>query len=92
MFASDWIFCLFSNIVPIHLMAQFYDNFFSQGWKYFYSFCLSMLDVIQERLLLEDDFSGIISSIKLKTPDKYATTSLANKIPSSSSSNSGNKV
>lgn len=70
MYASDWVFCLFSNIIPIPLMANFYDNFFSKGWPYFYKLCLSMLGVFKDKLLEENEFSGILSYIKFKTPEK----------------------
>lgn len=70
MYASDWIFCLFSNIVPLTLMADFYDDFFTLGWPYFYRFCLSMLGIFKHKLLEEDEFSGILSHIKFKTPEK----------------------
>eukprot|EP00347_Sterkiella_histriomuscorum_P021980 403332100 len=73
MYASDWIFCLFSNIIPLPLMADFYDEFFLHGWPYFYKFCLSMLDVFKDKLLKEDEFSGILSHIKFKTPEKNLT-------------------
>lgn len=51
-------------------MGEFYDYFFSAGWTFFYSFCLSMLGVFKDKLLEEDDFSGILSHIKFKTPEK----------------------
>ncbi len=70
MYASDWIFCLFSNIIPIQYMGEFYDLFFNQGWNFFYRFCLSMLGVFKDKLLEEDEFSGILSHIKFKTPEK----------------------
>ncbi len=70
MYASDWIFCLFSNIVPLTLMSEFYDEFFTNGWPYFYRFCLSMLGIFKNKLLEEDEFSGILSHIKFKTPEK----------------------
>lgn len=70
MYASDWVFCLFSNIIPLQLMADFYDEFFKYGWPFFYKFCLSMLDVFKDKLLKEDEFSGILSHIKFKTPEK----------------------
>jgi len=41
-------------------MSDFYDQFFTQGWPYFYKFCLSMLEVFKDKLLKEDEFSGIL--------------------------------
>ena len=51
-------------------MSDFYDQFFTQGWPYFYKFCLSMLEVFKDKLLKEDEFSGILQHIKFKTPEK----------------------
>lgn len=51
-------------------MGDFYDNFFEHGWPFFYKFCLSMLGVFKDKLLEEDEFSGILSYIKFKTPEK----------------------
>mmetsp|Transcript_8004 Transcript_8004/g.7502 ORF Transcript_8004/g.7502 Transcript_8004/m.7502 type:complete len:275 (-) Transcript_8004:291-1115(-) len=76
MYASDWIFCLFSNIIPIQNMADFYDQFFKHGWCFFYRFCLSMLGVFKEKLLEEDEFSGILYHIKFKTPEKHVDQDL----------------
>ena len=70
MYASDWIFCLFSNIIPLDLLSDFYDCFFEEGWIYFYKFALSMLGVFKDKLLEEDEFAGILSHIKFKTPEK----------------------
>jgi hypothetical protein len=74
MYASDWIFCLFSNIIPIQLIGDFYDIFFAEGWIYFYKFCLSMLGYFKDKLLEEDEFAGILSHIKFKTPEKNMDT------------------
>lgn len=71
MYASDWIFCLFSNIIPLPLIGDFYDIFIEKGWVFFYRFSMSMLGVFKDKLLEEDDFSGILSHIKFKTPDKH---------------------
>jgi hypothetical protein len=43
MYASDWIFALFSNIIPISEYQHFLDNFFKGGWSFFYKFSLSFL-------------------------------------------------
>jgi hypothetical protein len=54
-------------------MGDFFDCFFEQGWAYFYKFCLSMLGIFKDKLLEEDEFAGILSHIKFKTPDKNNT-------------------
>jgi len=74
MYASDWIFCLFCNVLPIELVKDFLSGFIEHRWRYFYSFCLSILWVFKDRLLEEDEFSGILSHIKFRTPErKYRT-------------------
>lgn len=70
MYASDWVFCLFSNIIPIDLMQDFYNAYFKLGWTYFYRFSLSMLEVFKDKILEEEEFSGILQHIKFKTPEK----------------------
>jgi len=32
MYASDWIFCLFSSLIPINLYSEFLDNFLAHDW------------------------------------------------------------
>ena len=92
MYASDWIFCLFSNIVPLNLTSDFYDCFFLQGWSYFYKFSLSMLGVFKDKLLEEDEFAGILSHIKFKTPEKNHGLFFAEDDSQDGASNSANKV
>jgi hypothetical protein len=52
------------------MIGDFYDEFFEKGWPYFYSYCLSMLGMFKQNLLEEEEFSGILSYIKFKTPEK----------------------
>jgi hypothetical protein len=66
MYASDWIFALFSNIIPLSEYQHFLDCFFQGGWSFFYKFSLSFLHSLQEPILETDDISEILSVIKLK--------------------------
>ena len=43
MYASEWIFGLFSSIIPIEKMVHFYENFFIEGWPFFYKVALGYL-------------------------------------------------
>ncbi len=43
MYASEWIFGLFSSVVPLELMGEFYSCFFAQRWIYFYKLVLTIL-------------------------------------------------
>ena len=51
MFCADWVFSLFSNSAPLSHMSLIYDEFFSDGWIFFYRFALSLLSRLQEKLL-----------------------------------------
>ena len=44
MFCADWVFSLFSNSAPLSQMYLIYDEFFSDGWFFFYRFALSLLN------------------------------------------------
>ena len=63
-FAADWIFALFANIIPNSQMHHFYDAFFKEGWKFFYQFALAFLHVMSSRILLVDEEDEIKDFIK----------------------------
>ena len=69
MYASDWVICLFSSIVPLELYADFLDAFLEAGWPYFYGVCINLLDHFKQRLLEQDDISGVLYHIKFKSPE-----------------------
>lgn len=75
MYASDWVFCLFSSIIPLQLYSTFLDSFLTLGWPYFYSVCLSLLTFFKARLLEEDEISGILYHIKFKSPCEHSKRS-----------------
>ena len=70
MYASDWVICMFANLIPISLYADFLDSFLTNGWTFFYTLCLTLLNHFKEKLLNEDDISGILYHIKFKSPEK----------------------
>lgn len=39
----EWMFSLFSSIIPIEIQIYFYNNFFVEGWRYFYKMCISII-------------------------------------------------
>ena len=39
----NWLFSLFSSLIPLELQMDFYKGFFSQGWIFFYQMCISSL-------------------------------------------------
>lgn len=66
MYASDWIFTLFTNIIPVSQIHHFFDGFFESGWLFFYKFTLTFLKCLENKILEQDDISGILTLIKLK--------------------------
>ena len=50
-FMVEWLFSLFSSLIPLDLQIDFYKGFFSHGWIFFYKMCISTI------LNLEGQFS-----------------------------------
>ena len=42
-FLVEWLFSLFSCLIPLELQIDFYKGFFSQGWIFFYKMCISII-------------------------------------------------
>ena len=42
-FMVEWVFSLFSSLIPLELQMEFYKGFFSQGWIFFYKVCISSI-------------------------------------------------
>ena len=42
-FMVEWLFSLFSSLIPMELLMDFYKAFFSQGWIFFYKMCISTI-------------------------------------------------
>ena len=40
-FLVEWLFSLFSSLIPMELQMDFFKGFFSQGWIFFYKMCIS---------------------------------------------------
>jgi hypothetical protein len=66
MYASDWIFALFGNIIPCEQMQYFFDNFFADGWCFFYKLTLTLMRIFQPKILECDEMSDVIDIIKLQ--------------------------
>jgi len=64
MYASEWIFGLFSSVIPLEQMGVFFSNFFQDGWIFFYKLILTILKFLESELLQEDDLWDIINQIK----------------------------
>ena len=42
-FMVEWVFSLFSSLIPLDLQMDFYKGLFSQGWIFFYKMCISSI-------------------------------------------------
>ena len=73
MYASDWIFSLFTSVLPENdseLTSKFFTNFFTYKWEYFYKLILSILQIIKPRLLQAGDMMSILQEIKIAMSNK----------------------
>lgn len=39
----EWVFSLFSSLIPLEIQLNFYEGFFIGGWTFFYKVCISIL-------------------------------------------------
>ena len=39
----EWLFSLFSSLIPLELQIDFYKGFFSKGWIFFYKMAISAI-------------------------------------------------
>lgn len=97
MYASDWLFALFSNIIPLSQYHHFLTGFFSQGWSLFYKFSLSYMRALKPDLLQMTDLCEILFLIKLKHVNrdedkdlKHSSSEASNSQEANSSSYIGN--
>ena len=42
-FMVEWLFSLFSSLIPLDLQIDFYKGFFSKGWIFFYKMAISSI-------------------------------------------------
>lgn len=42
-FIIEWVFSLFSSVIPLEVQIHFYEGFFVEGWKFFYKMCISII-------------------------------------------------
>ena len=42
-FMIEWLYSLFSSIIPLELQINFYKGFYCEGWKFFYKMCISII-------------------------------------------------
>ena len=42
-FMVEWLFSMFSSLIPLEIQIEFYKGFFSEGWVFFYKMCISAI-------------------------------------------------
>ena len=73
MYASDWIFSLFSSVLPetnSKVTASFFTQFFKYKWEFFYKLVLSILQHISPKLFEAKDMFSILQQIKIAMSNK----------------------
>lgn len=59
LFASNWIFTLYTNSMPAESQHLFLTQFFEHGWPFFYRFTLTYLHMLASRILQIDESDSI---------------------------------
>lgn len=63
MYASDWIFGMFTSVLPENnskITAKFFTCFFRYKWEFFYKLILSILEHLAPKLEREEDMFNIL--------------------------------
>jgi hypothetical protein len=63
MYASDWIFSVFTSVLPETdslVTSAFFSLFFKYKWEFFYKLILTILFHIQDKILETDDMFSIL--------------------------------
>jgi len=81
MFATEWIFTLFSCVIPIEQIDVFFDEFFKEGWVFFYRFIMHLLKTHEKTILSSDDISEMMSPIKDSTKPKGGINKFLSALP-----------
>lgn len=71
MYASNWIFTLYTNSVPMSVSHYFLSEFFRHGWPFFYRFTLTYLQVLSSRILNIDECDNYEMVELIKAPSKH---------------------
>jgi hypothetical protein len=63
-YITEWCFTLFAKVVPIVEMGQVLDEFFKNGWIFFYKMVITILLRLKDKLFNLKDPSDILTLIK----------------------------
>ena len=80
MFATEWIFTIFSSIIPIDQIDSVFDEFFKDSWLFLYRFVVHLLKIHEKPILENDNISEMMLPIKDFKP-KSTFNKLLSNIP-----------
>ena len=66
----NWLFSLFSSLIPLELQMDFYKGFFSQGWIFFYQMCISSIINLKGEFFEVDEIYIALKNDENKTEEE----------------------
>jgi hypothetical protein len=81
MYASDWIFSVFTSVLPeedSEVTSAFFSLFFQYKWEFFYKLILTILTHIKDKILANDDMFAILQQVKIAMSNKNDPFNYAN--------------
>ena len=70
---AEWVFSLFSSVIPLEVQVFFYEGFFMEGWRYFYKVCIHLFLKIDKTNF--SDNSDVYIALKFRKFEKKEQTS-----------------
>lgn len=64
MFMTDWCITIFTNVIPLDKICDFFSFFFEDGWDFFYKLALEIIDRLRKKIMKMDDRQDILTLIK----------------------------
>jgi len=61
----EWVFSLFSSLIPLELQLEFYEGFFLDGWNFFYKVCVCVIASIDLKNKNYVDCADVYIALKL---------------------------
>ena len=72
----EWVFSLFSSVIPIEVQIRFYFGFFAEGWNFFYKMCISVILTLEKDINEGIEADEIYLRLKFgKHEDNYENNS-----------------
>ena len=70
----NWLFSLFSSLIPLELQMDFYKGFFSQGWIFFYQMCISTIINLKGKFYEVDEIYIALKNDENKNEEEIINT------------------